>query len=649
MKSSIRTKLCLLASIALLVAISTSPALAGINRWTPYGPGAGTVQALAVDPATPGTLYALTGSQLPYGNGQIYKSTDFGATWKWSSAGLPFLAYSAQSLALDPGHPGTLFTNIGPFIFKSTDAAATWQQVAAVLDANDSYASCNLGIADGSLFYTWGPHVMRSLNGGETWTSMFDISQEIKALVVNPLAPHAVYLGSAAGGGGMWVSTDNGATFTMKDGMEEVTAIAASLTGPPGLLYAASNGKLQASVDGGQLWTKRGDIPNPVYALAVDAVNPMMVFAAHAKGISVSRDGGVTFKDSRGFAPFAIGGSVKVLALAADPARPGELYAGTETLGVMKSTSAGRVWAAETQKGLEAGFLGLPLIHKAAPDNVFVLGDTGLFRSKNAGQTWEKTSTDAGRGFAIAGLALDPLSPDVLYAANVRSGIYRSADGGVTWGHIGMNAASAVLAADTRTLLGLGDGGILRTTDSGKTWKVAFANTAQRSIIRIFADPANAKTFYATSMLNPKASPVYTVFRSRDNGATWQSFASGASTVAVAPGRPSTLYAVVPGTTVNHLLSTKNGGKTWAEVGTVPAAFNEVVVDQLDAATLYASTRARGILRSTDGGKTWAAVSVSLARQNKAYLGALAAHPVTPHTFYVVTLTGGLFEAQFTE
>lgn len=49
--------------ISLLVLLGTSQAgivSAGINVWTSNGPEGGSIQALAIDPATPTTLYAGT-------------------------------------------------------------------------------------------------------------------------------------------------------------------------------------------------------------------------------------------------------------------------------------------------------------------------------------------------------------------------------------------------------------------------------------------------------------------------------------------------------------------------------------------------------------------------------------------------------------
>jgi hypothetical protein len=44
-------------------------AWAGINEWTSIGPDGGYIQALAIDPQNPGTVYASTGFN-------VYRSTD---------------------------------------------------------------------------------------------------------------------------------------------------------------------------------------------------------------------------------------------------------------------------------------------------------------------------------------------------------------------------------------------------------------------------------------------------------------------------------------------------------------------------------------------------------------------------------------------
>ena len=90
--------------------------------WSEPGPNpyVNWVQALAIDPVTPTTLYAGTG-----GSG-VFKSTDGGTTWKVGS-GLT----AAFALAIDPLTPTTLYAGTGGpgYVFKSTDGGASWSAV----------------------------------------------------------------------------------------------------------------------------------------------------------------------------------------------------------------------------------------------------------------------------------------------------------------------------------------------------------------------------------------------------------------------------------------------------------------------------------------------------------------------------------------
>src|SRR6185295_19049663 len=76
----------------------------------------GAVTSLAIDPATPTTLYAGTDAE------GVFKSTDAGGTWH-------YLLFSGLTLtlAVDPLTPSTLYMgHYGSAVFKSTDAGNTW-------------------------------------------------------------------------------------------------------------------------------------------------------------------------------------------------------------------------------------------------------------------------------------------------------------------------------------------------------------------------------------------------------------------------------------------------------------------------------------------------------------------------------------------
>src|SRR2546422_2610848 len=119
----------LMLSVLLLV-VSLHRAEAGVNVWTTNGPHSETINALAIDPQTPTTLYAGTS-----GHG-VFKSTDGGGNWSAVNTGLttPYGAIWVNALAIDPQTPTTLYagkwtTYYGPHVggvYKSTDGGTRW-------------------------------------------------------------------------------------------------------------------------------------------------------------------------------------------------------------------------------------------------------------------------------------------------------------------------------------------------------------------------------------------------------------------------------------------------------------------------------------------------------------------------------------------
>ncbi len=79
--------------LSLLASPGATPIRAGVNAWTtggPYneygGPDGGSVSTVVLDPTNPRTLYAATSL---WGETNVYRSTDRGASWQPVGSGLP--------------------------------------------------------------------------------------------------------------------------------------------------------------------------------------------------------------------------------------------------------------------------------------------------------------------------------------------------------------------------------------------------------------------------------------------------------------------------------------------------------------------------------------------------------------------------------
>ena len=72
------------------------------------------------------------------------------------------------------------------------------------------------------------------------------------------------------------------------------------------------------------------------------------------------------------------------------------------------------------------------LIDPKQPQQVYAAADTGMYRSDDAGETWQTASTGLPAGGVVA-LALDPREPQRLYAATSSGALYLSEDGATSW------------------------------------------------------------------------------------------------------------------------------------------------------------------------------------------------------------------------
>jgi photosystem II stability/assembly factor-like uncharacterized protein len=281
--------------------------------------------------------------------------------------------------------------------------------------------------------------------------------------------------------------------------------------------------------------------------------------------------------------------------------------------------------------------------------NTFFFGSVGggVWRSTNAGRTWNPVF-DAQKVASIGALAVAPSNPRVVYAGTGESdmrdsigygdGVYRSADGGTTWTHVGLEATRQIarIVVDPKNpdlvyVAALGNAygpspnrGVYRTRDGGTTWQLVLSRGDSAGAVDLALDPANPKTIYAALWATrrppwyiyaPSNGPGGGIFKSIDGGSTWAPLTNGLPAeglgrigLAVAPSAPRRVYAIVDAK-AGGLFRSEDAGATWARasgdtrVWTRGWYFEKVAVDPRNADTLYVSNTS--IYKSTDAGKSW--------------------------------------------
>jgi photosystem II stability/assembly factor-like uncharacterized protein len=242
-----------------------------------------------------------------------------------------------------------------------------------------------------------------------------------------PQEPETFYFGAA--GGGVWKSTDAGATWDsiFDDGPPSIGAMAVAPSDPKTVYVgtgqvtsrydgAAGEGVFK-SKDAGASWTPIGlEATRHIGAILVDPRNADVVLVAamgHAfgpnpeRGVYRTEDGGATWRQT-----LFVSENTGAVDLACDPAAPDVVFAS--------------VWQVRDRPWLN---------YFASTDGK----ESGLYRSKDGGRTWTRL---AGSGWPVAklsriGLAASHLGDSTRVYAAVASdeagGLYRSDDAGATW------------------------------------------------------------------------------------------------------------------------------------------------------------------------------------------------------------------------
>ena len=241
------------------------------------------------------------------------------------------------------------------------------------------------------------------------------------------------------------------------------------------------------------------------HSLAFSASEPETAFFGHHGGLMVTRDGG------RNWRPTSLQ-NADAMALAAPAIAPDVLYAAGHGV-FFKSTNGGRSWGpvANNLPGLDIhGFAADP--ERADLVYAYVVR-FGVFQSANGGSTWHLQSQDV----AFHGLAIGANS-DALYGTAGESGLWRSPDAGVTWSQAAGQPGNGALAVtyDRVTarlyLSTLGpDAGLYISDDGGETWEALDLKGTFLAVAVSPIDPAHLLVVDDRGY----------VYASRDGGATW--------------------------------------------------------------------------------------------------------------------------------
>ncbi len=636
-----------LISTTLLATIFAAPALAapitpadyGMLHWRSIGPFRGG-RVLAVSGASDDRLHFYFGSV----NGGVWETRDAGRTWNPIFDAVK--VGSIGALAVAPSDPKTLYVGTGESdmrsdiaqgsgVFRSRDGGKTWtaiglvdsQQIAHILvDPRDPRR-----VLVAALGHPYGPNAERgvflSTDGGDTWkqapcsgtpdTGAIDLtfkpgdpSVVYAALWQTRRPPWNVYPPSSGPGGGLYKSSDGGATWApVTAGLPITTGrigVAVSPAAPNrvyALIDAKVGGGLYRSDDDGATWShtsgdariwERGWYFGEV---TVNPANPDQLWVCDTIVLR-SDDGGKTFLPIKGD---PTGDDYHHLWI--DPGDPARRILGSDQ-GAQVTLNGGATWSSWFNQPTGQ-------FYHVATDNAFPYRVYGAQQDSGAadvpsrgGSMWDGVNMtqfhESEAGGESDNLAPDPNDPQVVYGGRVdrldrHTGQLRSVDPTLaTPGEYRETWTLPLVFGPDRKSLYFANQRIFRTVDGGNHWDPISPDLTR-------PDPGVPATFDAPTAADivkpgPRKGVVYAIGPS--------------------PRDPQDVWA---GTDDGLVWRSRDGGGHWAEVTPKGlAAWSKIGVvepSHFDADTAFIAVdrhrlddRAPYAMRTTDGGRTWTSI-----------------------------------------
>jgi photosystem II stability/assembly factor-like uncharacterized protein len=242
---------------------------------------------------------------------------------------------------------------------------------------------------------------------------------------------------------------------------------------------------------------------------------------------------------------------------------------------------------------------------------IYIASGNGVIKTTDGGDSW-RVMTDW-RVTEVMDVQIDHSNPDHVYIATAY-GAYRSVDGGWTWTEQNnglLQTFLTVIVIDRKNpdiLYVGGESGLYRSTDRADTWEhIGFEGKPVRAI--------------AQSIHSPEVYLVGTeddgIFRSTDNGATWERVRNGLQhetfyTIQFDPIDENIIYAAGFET---GIYKSVNGGTAWQRYtsGLTNRNVPAVAVHPKNNNIVFAGTNGGGLFRSMNGGRTWQHVGLKSA------------------------------------
>ncbi|MFN8154182.1 MAG: T9SS type A sorting domain-containing protein [Bacteroidia bacterium] len=379
---------------------------AGIMRSTDGGATFTNVQSgsfkdIEFKPGDPNTVYAA--------GTEFYRSTNNGQSWtKITSAFATATNLSRMAIAVSEADP--------TIVYVLSAKAATDYGFEGIYRSTNSGASFTKQSTSPSNILGWASAGNNTTEGGQGW---YDLAFDASPTNANEIA---------VGGVNVWKSTNGGTSFSIiahwtGSGAAYIHADNHDLYYTSGTtLYAANDGGLFKSTNGGTTWTDLSDGLQiaQMYGFGQSTTTANLL-------IQGWQDNGTNLYNGTWNQTMGGDGMLCFIDWSNNNNMWGSQYEGS----LNRSTNGGNSWSSAVGNINETGAWVTPWSQDPVTAGTIYAGFVNMWRSTNGGTSWTKISTYSNSA-TIDAFAVSPANNQVIWVA--KSGnLYKTTNGGTTW------------------------------------------------------------------------------------------------------------------------------------------------------------------------------------------------------------------------
>lgn len=603
--------------------------------------GQGTYWEEVLGPYGGGSSVFTTNTNLVYAthatSGGVYRSEDYGEQWEK----LPMVISPVNPIErLHIGHSGVFyklsFTGSNKSLFRSLDEGATWMLMDSNTPVNWLHEA-RTGVLIGN--FTIQPGLYRSINGGLTWEYLALPNIHLKQNYSLASTTNGYMVISQIANNQFFLSTNNGLTWTEQNvpapgGSPQVVS-----SGTLFSITTLGSNTIHRSTDGGITWASIS-----ISMVSDEAVTSMLEL--NSSRLLLSTNYRIYYSDDDGITWHAMPPSEtdhpNVL-LAGKALSNGDILGRFGGNSLSRSSDGGATWSFSSYGIRQAT---VQQLHFASDSLQLAVTPDGLWRTEDAGYSWERLLTDTGNidanNFLRTPLAV--LNRDSL-VVGLGPNLWKTTDGGASFSQVTppnglVSIHNGLFATSGNHLFCSDSGNVIRSADLGATWTTVAPNAFLTDLVQ---HPTAG--LFAVFFPNDPDPEGYLLHHSPDGGATWTRVTSLDAQIsqprALAVGNDGSLYVTGIKNAGGTLAVSKDAGATWTYKPTIDSYFGNGGIAINNAGLIFAAALEQGkVIATIDEGETW----YCLPNDTYGWIPMIGSLPISPSGhLYVIPVSGAQY------